>query len=111
MKYKITWSDNALKDMMDILNFIKSRSGNEIAKNIFNKIQDQFIKISDFPNCQRIVPELKDIGITEIKECIESPWRIFYRVTSDEIRILSIIDGRRNVEELLYKKILDGKLT
>jgi predicted transcriptional regulator len=27
------------------------------------------------------------------------------------INIISIIDGRRNLEEILYKKIIDGKIT
>jgi len=35
---------------------------------------------------------------------------ILYKVESDIMEIISIIDQRRNLEEILYKKILDGKI-
>ena len=50
------------------------------------------------------------IGVIDIREIIENPWRIFYRITTHEIQVISVIDGRRNVEEILYKKVIDGKM-
>jgi toxin ParE1/3/4 len=31
-------------------------------------------------------------------------------VEKNTMEIISIIDGRRNLEEILYKKIMDGKI-
>jgi toxin ParE1/3/4 len=39
-----------------------------------------------------------------------SPWIIFYKIGDKKIEIISIIDGRRNLEEILYKKMMDGKI-
>jgi toxin ParE1/3/4 len=110
MKFKILWSYDAKSDLIEIITYIKERSGSEIARKIYNKVRNQIGKIILYPESFRAVPELLDIGVTEIKELVESPWRIFFRIDNNEIKILTILDGRRNIEEILYKKMIDGKL-
>lgn len=110
MKNKIVWSQDASDDLIDIVTYIKEKSGKNIAAEIYSRIILHVEKISISSTIGRIVPELMSIGIHDIREIIEKPWRIFYRITSNEIHIISVIDGRRNVEELLYKKVIDGKI-
>jgi len=110
MKNKIVWSQDASDDLIDIVTYIKDKSGKNIATEIYSRIILQVEKISISSKIGRIVPELMSIGIHDIREIIEKPWRIFYRITTNEIQIISVIDGRRNVEELLYKKVIDGKI-
>jgi hypothetical protein len=39
------------------------------------------------------------------------PKIIWSKDAGDELtEIISIIDGRRNLEEILYKKVMDGKI-
>jgi Txe/YoeB family toxin of Txe-Axe toxin-antitoxin module len=54
----------------------------------------------------RIVPELKIFNIDIYREIIENPWRIIYRVQDKEVIILSVIDGRRNIEDIIFEKLL-----
>ena len=110
MKKKIVWSQDASDDLIEIVTYIKEKSGNNIASEIYQRIINHVEKIDVFPEIGRIVPELLSIGVIDIRELIETPWRIFYRVLFDEIQIISVIDGRRNVEEILFKKIIDGKM-
>ena len=49
------------------------------------------------------------VRITEIHELIEPPRRIFCSTCQNDVRILSVIDGRRSIEEILYRKVIDGK--
>ncbi|NNM53473.1 MAG: type II toxin-antitoxin system RelE/ParE family toxin [Spirochaetales bacterium] len=107
---KILWSEDASQDLLDIVSYIKDRSGSTMAREIYSRIQEKVKKSNSFPDSHRVAPELAEIGIAEIKEIIESPWRIFYRISNDEMRILSVVDGRRNVEEVLYRKIIEGKM-
>lgn len=110
MKNKIIWAKDASDDLIDIVTYIKEKSGKKIANEIYNRILSHVEKIDIFPEIGRITPELMSIGVIGIREIIESPWRIFYRITGKEIQVISVIDGRRNVEEILYKKIIDGKI-
>ena len=106
----IRWSFDSRSDLVEIVSYIKENSGTEIAKQIYDRIQTKVTKAADYPEGYRVVPELQEIGVFEVREIIESPWRIFFRPNSAEIRIISVIDGRRNVEEILYKKMMEGKL-
>jgi len=107
---RILWSKDASDDLTEIISFIAERSGKKVARRIYSRIQEKVESITEFPATGRIVPELTSIGITEIHELIEPPWRIFYRIYQNEVRILSVVDGRRNIEEILYRKVIDGKL-
>ena len=107
MKKKIVWSQDASEDLIEIVTYIKEKSGKNIANEIYQRIINHVEKIDIFPESGRVIPELMSIGVIDIRELIESPWRIFYRITTHEIQIISVIDGRRNVEEILYKKIIN----
>ena len=106
----VQWSFDARSDLVEIVSYIKENSGTKIAKAIYDRIQEKVTKATDYPEGYRVVPELLEIGVFEVREIIESPWRIFFRTNDAEIRIISVIDGRRNVEEILYKKMMEGKL-
>mgnify|MGYP000849914591 FL=1 len=110
MKKKIVWSQDASDDLIDIVTYIKEKSGKNIATEIYQRIITHVEKIDIFPEGGRVVPELISIGVLDIREIIENPWRVFYRITSTEVQIISVIDGRRNIEEILYKKVIDGKM-
>ena len=107
---KILWSRDASDDLMEIISFIAERSGKKVTRGIYSRMMEKIESIREFPATVGIAPELTSIGITEIHELIEPPWRIFYRIFQNEVRILSVVDGRRNIEEILYRKVIDGKL-
>ena len=109
MSYEVIWSENASLDLIDIVSYIKFNSGKGIAKGIYTKIKRKVDKIIDFPKKGIIVPELYSIGITDIYQIMESPWKIYYKILEDKILVLSVIDGRRNLEEILYKKIITNR--
>lgn len=110
MKKRIVWSEDASDDLINIVTYIKEKTGKDSAIVIYQKIISHVEKIEVFSESGRVVPELISIGVLDIREIIENPWRIFYRVTLTEIQVISVIDGKRNIEEVLYKKMIDGKL-
>jgi toxin ParE1/3/4 len=59
---------------------------------------------------RRSAPLLREFGITGVHQINIHPWILYYKAENDIMKILSIIDGRRNIEEILYKKIMDGKI-
>ncbi|GHV86521.1 hypothetical protein AGMMS50230_21290 [Spirochaetia bacterium] len=62
------------------------------------------------PGIGRPVQILKDIGVNDYLQIIMEHWILYYKIEKENIKIISIIDGRRNLEEILYKKIIDGKI-
>jgi toxin ParE1/3/4 len=108
--YNILWSKDAADDFFEIISYIKYNSSMTQAVKIYDKIIKSIDILSTLPNSGKIVDELTTIGINEIHEIVERPWRIFYRIEGNTVYILSILDGRRNIEEILYKKVIDGKI-
>jgi len=108
MSFKVMWSEDASLDLLDIVSYIKIQSGKGIAKEIYTRIKSKVDHIVDFPKAGILVPELVNIGVTDIYQIIVSPWKVYYKVIEDKILVLSVIDGRRNFEEILYKKIITG---
>jgi toxin ParE1/3/4 len=110
MKHKIIWSKDAGDELLEIILYIKKNSGKVIAENIYSKIMDKVNNASENAEGRRIAPLLREFGITSIHQININPWIVYYKAENDIMKIISIIDGRRNLEEILYKKIMDGKI-
>jgi plasmid stabilization system protein ParE len=55
----------------------------------------------------RTPPELRPVADRTWLEVIESPWRILYRVVEDTVEIHAVLDGRRDLRDILLERILD----
>ena len=67
-------------------------------------------RVSNNPSARRIAPLLRQFGITNIHQFNIDPWTVFYKVQNNRMEVVSIIDSRRNLEEILYRKIMDGRI-
>lgn len=105
MDYTLKWTSTAKDDLTEIIEYI-SLDNIEIAKEQLNKIKEQAEQIKSFPEKGRIVPELYKENITKYREAIISPWRLIYRIDKYTIYVLAVIDGRRNIEDILMRRQL-----
>jgi toxin ParE1/3/4 len=103
-KYKIIWASIAENDLINIIEYIADDSKHNALK-IFNKIKERVSKLYHFPERGRIVPELKNFGVLQYRELIIPPWRIIYRISEDRVYVLSVIDSRQNVEDILLNRL------
>jgi len=110
MKHEIIWSKDAGDELAEIISYIKNNTGKMTAKKIYTKIIKEVDKISENPEGRRIAPLLRELGINYIHQINISPWIVFYKTENRKMEIISIIDGRRNLEEILYQKMIDGKI-
>ena len=110
MKHKIVWSEDAGDELADIISFIKYNTGKITAEKIYSKIMNEVNRVSENPAGRRLAPLLRGFGINNIHQLNINPWIVYYKVENNRMEIISIIDGRRNLEEILYKKIMDGKI-
>ncbi len=107
--YNVISAKIANEDLIEIIKVIKLDSPNE-AKNTLNKIKKKSFSLDSFPQRGQDVPELKEQGIFQYQELIIQPWRMIYRVCSSTVYVLSIVDARRNVEDILLNRFIrDGR--
>ena len=105
-KYNVIWASVAEKDLKNIVEYITEESPQNALK-ILTKIRQKASDLYTLPERGRIVPELQDQGILLYRELIIAPWRLIYRISGQEIFVLSVIDSRRNVEDILLKRFID----
>lgn len=60
-------------------------------------------KIAHFAYPQK----LSSLGVREYREVFFKPYRIVYRVSKQTVYVYLIADGRRNMEVLLNRRLLD----
>ena len=102
---KVIWTKPALNDLDEIITYIAADSVDTAIKQ-YERIKETAKEITAFPKQGRIIPELQNENITKFREIVVNPWRMMYRIEENRILILAIIDGRRNIEEILMKRQL-----
>ena len=106
--YEIVWARVAENDLKEIIDYIAIDSPAN-ALNIFQKIKKKASSLYTMPERCRIVPELKDQGIMHYRELIVPPWRFFFRIAENKVYVLSVLDSRRNIEDILLKRLINIK--
>ncbi len=101
--YQVEWTVTGRNDLRELINYI-AENNLDVALTILDKIEKRASDLWRFPERGRIVPELNDIGIIQVREVIESPWRIIYKITQSKVSILAVFDGRRNLEDVLLER-------
>lgn len=103
--YKVLWASIAEDDLKNIILYIAEDSPTN-ARTIFGKIKEKASSLTQFPERGRTVPELQDQGIFLYRELIVAPWRIIYRISDKKVYVLSVLDSRQNVEDILLKRLI-----
>ena len=104
--YRIRWAPVAFQDLDEIIDYIAAQDGPDIAAGIYRKIKTRISKLSSHPSRCRVVPELKLVGVTEYRELIVSPYRVFFRIVGRDVGIIGVLDGRRDLEETLVRRAM-----
>lgn len=105
-EYKIVWTNVAENDLKNIIEYISADNPQNALK-ILIKIKQKASKLYALPERGRIVPELQGEGVFQYRELIVQPWRLIYRIAEREIYVLSVIDSRQNVEDILLNRLLN----
>lgn len=88
---RLAWTRPALADVQEIRAYIardSPRYGQIVAEQLFAAVD----RLREHPLSGRVVPEL---GQPTLREVIESPYRIVYRVRSDVLEVLTVVHAAR----------------
>lgn len=88
---RVHWTENAIGQLVNIYEYIAINSPT-FAKRMVDRITRRSEQIADHPFSGRKVPEYES---DDVRELIETPYRIIYRIKSDQIDVLAVIHGAR----------------
>lgn len=105
-RYRVRWAQVAQGDLQRILDFIAATSPLN-AEKVADRLEKLASTLERFPNRGRVVPELARAGMTEWRELVSTPWRLIFRVDGKTVVVLALVDGRRNLDDLLFERIME----
>lgn len=103
--YKTVFSRYAEDDLVEILDYFSSKDP-EYSLKLLKTIENRVAVLKKFPERGRIVPELESQNIIEYRELIEGNYRIIFAIQDKTVIIHTIIDARRDFEELIMNKLM-----
>jgi toxin ParE1/3/4 len=108
MPFKVLLTTDAAHDLGELYDFIALHDAPRKADYVLGQIEKAFSKLSEFPERGVYPKELLTIGIREYREIFFKPYRIIYRVMDKDVYVLLIVDGRRDMQSLLQRRLLDA---
>lgn len=106
MAYKVFLVSDAEEDILDIFNYVSNNDSEANAFKLLSEFEKVCSSLSKLPERGHIPPELERIGVFDFREVHYKPYRIIYRIIEKNVYIHCILDGRRNLGELLEHRLL-----
>ena len=109
---KIEWTPDGIASFNEILEYYRDRAGENIDDTIYEKIIKEVERLETDEIKTKRTQELMDIGISDVYELVINPWKVYYKISGDNKKayVLFVLDGRRNLEEILMSKVIDSKI-
>ena len=97
-------SQFAEDDLNEIAEYYFSLSENYVEK-VISEFEENVMSLQRHPKSGRVVPELEKQGILQYRELIQGYYRIVYEISDNKVIVNTIIDGRRNYEDIIISKL------
>lgn len=108
MVCEVLLTNDAARDLEEIYNYIALHDSPQKADYVLSRIEKVFSNLSEFPERGVYPNELLALGIREYREIFFKPYRIVYRVMDNIVYVLLIVDGRRDMQSLLQRRLLNA---
>jgi toxin ParE1/3/4 len=106
MNYRVIIDPKARTDLKEIFLFVVLNDSRQSAIKLLDALEKTCKKLEKYPERGHIPPELSSTGIKKYLEIHYKPYRIIYEIDKSIVYIHSVIDGRRNIQEILTARIL-----
>lgn len=108
MRYDVRVTKGAESDLAEILAFLTEREGPRVAERILEGLLDAAENLIKFPERGSHPRELLKLGIRDFRQVMFQPYRQIYRIVGNQVFLLLVVDGRRDFQSLLERRVLIG---
>ena len=108
MHFSVLLTDDAVCDLEDLCNYIDLHDTPAKADHVLEMIEKAFKNLIENPQRGTYPKELLALGIREYREIFFKPYRIIYRIMENNVYVLLIADGRRDMQTLLQRRLLQA---
>ena len=106
MRHSVQLTEAAAADLADIVDYVAAADGALRARRVLDQFESTLGKLEELPARGAHPPELTALGIRDYREVFFKPYRVIYRVQSQTVWVYFIADGRRDMQQLLARRLL-----
>jgi len=106
MFFQIFLTEDATRDLEGLYDYIEWHDVPGKADYVLDQIEKAISTLSENPERGAYPKELLAIGLREYREIFFKPYRIIYRVVAEKVYVMVITDGRRDMQALLQRRLL-----
>lgn len=106
MKYNVYILSDAEEDLFDIYQYVVLSDSPLKAERLIQKLKDLCVRLEEYPDRGHVPPELATIGVYDYQKIHCKPYRVIYQVVGKDVFIHCVLDGRRDMQELLQHRLL-----
>jgi toxin ParE1/3/4 len=107
-KFEVLLTQGAEQDLEAIHDCICEFDCVASANDVLDALMDVVESLSRFPERGSHPKELLSLGIKEYRQTFFKPYRLVYRITDRKVIIYLIVDGRRDMQAVLARRLLGG---
>lgn len=105
-RFEVLLTEGAGQDLEAIYDYIAESDSVANANSVLDALMRVVDSLSRFPERGSYPKELVGLGITEYRQTFFKPYRLIYRITGSRVIIYLIVDGRRDMQSVLARRLL-----
>ena len=96
----------AKADLRSIRDYLIDQAGRDVADAVTRTILGLVDRLEQFPERGPIPEEVRSLGFDDLRQLSSRPYRVIYQLAPGKVTILMTVDGRRDLEPLLRRRLL-----
>ena len=91
-KRRVTFAPSAVTDLQEIHSWYVDQQVPEVGERLVREIVESVLRLADFPESGRVVPEF---GLAALREIIHPPFRVVYQLDHERVRVVRVWRSER----------------
>jgi toxin ParE1/3/4 len=105
MQYEVLLTGHAGHDLGELYSYIAGHDSPGNAAHVLDRVEKALQSLSTFPERDSHPKELLALGIREYRQTFFKPYRLIYRIVEHKFYVYLIVDGRRDIQALLARRL------
>ena len=105
MRFDVVLTEDAERDLEELYDHIAEHDTAGKAAHVLDRIDETLEKVSTFPERGAHPKELLALGIRDYRQTFSKPYRMIYRIIERRVYVYLIVDGRRDMQTLLARRL------
>ena len=105
-RYEVLLTRGAEQDLESIHDYIAGFDCVSNADHVLDALMEVVQGLAQFPERDSFPKELVALGIREYRQTALKPYRVICRVVGNQVLIYLIVDGRRDMQSVLARRLL-----